>query len=75
MNKNTAGAVLLMVLAVAGFVWDRPLAVTLVVATCALVVLTEEMRDVPHEVPRQLSLIPAACSWLTAIAAAIAIII
>ncbi len=75
MNKNTAGAVLLVVLAVAGFLWDRPLAVALVVATCALVVITEEMRDVPNEVPRQLSLIPAACSWLTAIAAATALII
>lgn len=53
MNKNTAGAVLLIVLAAVGLLWARPLAVALVVVTCALVVITEEMRDIPHEVPQQ----------------------
>lgn len=73
MNKAIAGAVLMSVLAAAGFVWDRPMAVAMVIATCALAFVTEELRDFGPG-GHLIALIPALLSWATTAAAVLALI-
>lgn len=73
MNKNTAGAVLILIIAAAGLYRDVPEAWVLAAVTCALAFLAEELRDVGslHGRPDIVSLasIPALASWVTIITA------
>jgi hypothetical protein len=45
MNKNTAGALLVLMIAAAGFTWDKPAAVVFAGVTCALTFLAAEFAD------------------------------
>ncbi|MER8481183.1 hypothetical protein [Mesorhizobium sp. M1322] len=45
MNQNTAGAVLLLVLAAAGFVHNNPMAWGFVALTAALAFVAQELRE------------------------------
>ena len=78
MNKNTAGAVLMLVLAAAGLASSNSFAVAMVITTCALTFVTEEVRDFGmvngHGPVVQLSNIPAVTSWLTTAAAALSLL-
>jgi hypothetical protein len=74
MNKNTAGAVLLLVIAAAGLVSGNAFAVAMVIVTCALTFITEELRDARHYLPIELAVIPAVASWLTTAAAALSLL-
>lgn len=55
MNKNTAGAVLLLIIAAAGFTWNRPEAVWFAGITCALTFLAVECLEAEYD---------AAAKWL-----------
>lgn len=50
MNSNTSGALLVAILAVAGFAWGNPFTVWACVATCAAAFLAEDLRAAPGEV-------------------------
>lgn len=45
MNSNTSGALLVAILAVAGFAWGSPVTVWACVATCAAAFLADQARD------------------------------
>ncbi|AWC21389.1 hypothetical protein CO731_00840 [Aminobacter sp. MSH1] len=66
MNQNTAGAVLMLVLAAAGIAWNEPFAVMMVAATCALAFVCEELCDLElNEVGETAAKTLAVASWLT----------
>lgn len=79
MNQNTAGAVLLLVLAAAGLVYGTPVAVALVAVTAALAFLAEDCRDAgKNGCGVQYLLVGfgmAVLSWITTAAAAVSLII
>jgi hypothetical protein len=45
MNRNTSGAILVLIIAAAGLVHDKPWAWGFAAATCALAFLSEEMKE------------------------------
>lgn len=49
MNPNTSGALLIAILAVAGFAWGSPVTVWSCMATCAAAFLAEEVRNAPED--------------------------
>jgi len=80
MNSNTSGALLVAVLAVAGFAWASPVTVWACMATCAAAFLAEEARTAPDvgmegfdldAVATVLTLI----SWIGVAVAAIALVL
>lgn len=79
MNQNTAGAVLVLILATAGFVTGQPVTWMLAGFTAALAFLKFEL-DAMHDafgfpVLWKLSTISALASWACAVAAAIALLV
>ena len=71
MNKNTAGALLVAILAVAGFAWSAPAAVWACIVVCASAFIAEELRDGDALF---LGTAAAIVSWLAIVVAAIALI-
>lgn len=74
MNKNTAGALLVLIIAAAGLVHDKPWAWGLAVVTCALAFLAEEMRDVGTLGAELLRVGLALTSWATIALAAMSLL-
>lgn len=73
MNKNTAGAVLMLVLAAAGFIWAKPVAVGFVVLACIGASVTEELRDA-SPLTRRYGVLLAAASIVTALISWVAVV-
>ncbi|OWK18309.1 hypothetical protein AJ88_03770 [Mesorhizobium amorphae CCBAU 01583] len=70
MNKNTAGALLVLIIAAAGLVHDKPWAWGLAAVTCALAFLAEELGDVTSSVGTAIARVGVALlSWATIVAA------
>jgi hypothetical protein len=70
MNKNTAGAVLMLIVAAAGLHRNVPEAWVFAAMTCVLVFVTEELRDVGNLYGRAdlgaFAAITAVGSWVSA---------
>jgi len=82
MNTNTSGALLVAILAVAGFAWGSPFAVWACVVTCASAFLAEEVRAVPEALDGFASFdtdavagVLALISWLGVAVAAVALML
>lgn len=79
MNRNTAGAVLMLVLAAAGIWYGKPVAVALVVLTCGLTFIAEDIRSSPDGMlSGHLSFVPiilALLTWATTVGAMIILVI
>ncbi|PAQ09550.1 hypothetical protein [Mesorhizobium temperatum] len=73
MNKNTAGAVLVLIIAAAGLVYDKPWAWGFAAATCALAFLAEKLSELDTVGAAILRLGFALLSWATVVAAFIAL--
>lgn len=70
MNTNTSGALLVAILAAAGFLWSSPLTVWACIATCAAAFLAEQFAVVGASPFKEASTAFAALSWI-AVAVAI----
>lgn len=75
MNKNTAGAALVLIIAAAGLVTHEPAAWGFAAFTCALAFLCEEMRDFGTIGAEIVRLGLALASWATIAIAAFALLI
>lgn len=73
MNKNTSGALLVLIIAAAGLVHDKPWAWGLAAVTCALAFLAEEFADVDTLGSALLRVCIAVLSWVTVAAAFLAL--
>ncbi|RWI22869.1 MAG: hypothetical protein EOQ92_18315 [Mesorhizobium sp.] len=74
MNKNTAGAVLVLIVAATGLMHDNPWACGLAAATCALAFLAEEVREVSTIGAAIIGVGLALASWATITLAAVALL-
>ncbi|QND67650.1 hypothetical protein HB777_29410 [Mesorhizobium loti] len=75
MNKNTSGALLVLIIAAAGLHLDRPWAWGLAAATCALAFLAEEFADAGNLGGAVAHVCIAVLSWGTVGAAFLALIV
>jgi len=76
MDKNTAGLALVLIIAAAGLVNDKPWAWGLAAITCALAFLAEELGAAPGSIGMAMAHVGVALlSWATVAAAFLALVI
>lgn len=75
MNRNTAGAVLMLVLAAAGLVKGNDWAVALIVVTCALAFVALDLRESNYGAETRVTFIMALATWLTTVGAMVSFFI
>ena len=73
MNKNTSGAVLVLILAAAGLFYDKPTAWALAALTAALAFLAWEFGEHASRAAQGIGVVLALLSWVTVACAALSL--